>query len=206
MKSTATRERPILFRGEMVRAILDGTKTQTRRVVKDPWVYDGETGVGAGWEPPACPYGTVGDRLWVRETFAPMGDMRPSGMWTDPKWIGRNFFYAADNDRPTWAGSKWKPSIFMPREACRIVLEITDGRVELLNDISEEDAIAEGVRRCDAAKLSHEERAYYDYASSFGAFGTAKESYKSLWESINGDGSWDANPFVWALTFRVIKD
>jgi hypothetical protein len=134
MQATATRERPILFRGEMVRAILDGRKTMTRRIVKGEWFYDGETGEGASWEPPTCPYGQVGDRLWVRETFS-----EPFPLDVEHENF-TGFFRATDPDRKV----KWKPSIFMPRWACRLVLEIADIRVERLNDISEEDAIAEG--------------------------------------------------------------
>ena len=90
-----------------------------------------------------CPYGIPGDQLWVRETWSPIGEMRPSGYFTDPKWIGRDFFYAADHDKPTWAGS-WRPSIHMPREASRIDLKIVQVRAEPLQSMNFNDAFAEG--------------------------------------------------------------
>lgn len=195
--TTMNREKPILMSGEMVRAILAGRKTQTRRIVKGEWFYDGETGVGAGWEPPTCRHGQPGDRLWVRETWAPMGDMRPSGMWTDPKWIGRNYWYAADNDRPTWGGEKWKPSIFMPREACRVVLEIADVRVERLNDISEADAIAEGIEGNAEGQWKHYLK------PKFGP--SPVHSFQTLWESVRKPGAWAENPWVWVISFRRME-
>lgn len=139
------KERPILFSGPMVRAILDGRKKMTRRVVKYPPFDSCDEGILSEWAIGniACPYGQKGDRLWVRETWKPINHAQR----TDETYVR----YAADEgllaikhemkmDVPT----KWRPSIFMPRWASRIRLEVTDVRVERLNDISEEDAIAEG--------------------------------------------------------------
>lgn len=214
----ATKERPILFSGPMVRAILAGTKTQTRRVVKPPhsWVTpyaDGDkakafelfhaevTGgfwiaadlnwdTGDHWQcgdERLSPNYLPGDRLWVKETFAETDNGR---------------FYRADGEEFLDAdggifSGPWKPSIFMPRWASRLTLEITSVRVERLQDITEEDAIAEGVE-----KLSH---GFRDYSGKLDAqLGQATTSYATLWESINGSGSWNVNPWVWAIEFKRI--
>jgi hypothetical protein len=146
-----------------------------------------------------CPYGQPGDRLWVRETWNKF-----------PPWEG--YFYAADDhsfgigecddsDHIEPHNLRWKPSIHMPREASRLTLEITEVRVERLNEISEEDAKAEGIAYQDDAKeigrgrLSHDGSVLYD---------TAREAFVKLWESINGPGSWALNPFVWVITFRRV--
>lgn len=172
------KERPILFSGAMVRAILSGVKTQTRRVAK-MLPLDG-----------ACPYGKPGDHLWVRETHAPM--------------IGGGWVYAADYtpERLRQKDGKgfWKPSIFMKRAACRITLEIVSVRVERLQDISEADAIAEGV---DLFQRAHEPRVYRDYSHKKLHYGlSAVGSYRTLWESINGPESWALNPWVWVVEFK----
>lgn len=191
------KERPILFSGPMVRAILDGTKTQTRRVVKpqfaadaipvempatDPaggWVVPGHSGVwwcDAAANPDdvrRCPYGQPGDRLWVREA------------WARTRVFGAEMVVYREGDNRTDYGGPWKPSIHMPRWASRITLEITSVRVERLQDISEADAIAEGV--------------YTDPASP------AYDAYAQLWDEINGPGSWAANPWVWVLEFRRLN-
>lgn len=196
LKVSTMKERPILFSAPMVRAILDGTKTQTRRVVK-PQPYENNHGYprwdlrkkgalhglqAASWATMTggmtfyCPYGEVGDRLWVRETFSYYGNGEEKGI-----------DYRADklcND----LNRGWKPSIFMPRKASRITLEITNILVERLQEISRNDALAEGVDRTNSS--------IYDYP---------KEKYKMLWEQINGKGSWDANPWVWVVKFTRIE-
>jgi hypothetical protein len=187
------RERPILFSAPMVRAILDGTKTQTRRVVKPApmMVTDHKTAV---WEGPAdsllklldgagrhCPYGQPGDRLWVREAFAfCLADK--FGPTPD------SVIYRADEGNADWPHG-WKPSIHMPRCASRITLEVTAVRVERLNDISEKDAWAEGCEGFDD-DVTGGKSGYLEFAE--------------LWESINGPGSWDANPWVWVVEFRKL--
>jgi hypothetical protein len=184
------KERPILFSAPMVRAILDGRKTQTRRKIKPgDWSVEAHT-METDWPylphyltdgaavPVKCPYGNPGDRLWVRETWANERDGTgcpdDTGILyraTDPGW----------DDEDT--GLRWRPSIFMPRRASRITLEITDVRVQRLQDISDDDSRAEG----------------YDRSHAF-----PREWFALLWESINGTGSWAANPWVWAITFRKL--
>lgn len=136
-----------------------------------------------------CPYGLIGDRLWVKETFRPQDGMTTYCQHQD------EIEYRADGDRPKEpTDCHWKPSIFMPRWASRITLEITGVRVERLNEISEEDAIAEGVE-----PLSH---GFKNYLGADLQCGDARMSYMSLWESINGAGSWAKNPWVWCISFQ----
>lgn len=195
-------ERPILFSGAMVRAILDGTKTQTRRVLKVRCQEIGERDDGSRWpwsEHPdtaddhwhACPYGQPGDRLWVRETWA-----QPAALDPGPT------FYRADypacaagfTNLPPADEITWKPSIHMFRKHSRILLEITGVRVERLQDISETDAAAEGwVKR---PGVSSDPAVHVD---------AARDWYADLWEQINGAGSWAANPWVWVVEFRRIE-
>lgn len=190
----------------MVRAILDGTKTQTRRVVKGApmqWLVRDKFAPEFVADPGnhLCPYGQPGDRLWVRETFA---DLRGTGIEHRPDTSGplKRFAFAADHPPGSHGdearkefGVKWKPSIHMPRAASRITLEITGVRVERLQDISEEDALAEG---CTSTAIVHEDGE--DYTGHY-----ASEEYQDLWESINGPGSWDANPWVWVVEFKRLE-
>lgn len=202
------KERPILFSGEMVRAILAGHKTQTRRIVK-PQPLDivpiGGTFASAWNEKTAeayehfhCPYGQPGDRLWVRETFWFSEYSSPHPKPTkEAIGEGWGICYAATDDmsetnplRPyPKTQERLRPSIFMPRWASRITLEITAVRVERLQYISEADAFKEGcepkpAKECDIFKYTN--------------------GYKLLWDSINGHGSWYANPWVWVIEFRKI--
>ncbi len=262
------KEKPILFSGAMVRAILEGRKTMTRRVVKgealnwldnagftpvfvaDPenylcpygvpgdrewnaglppcegWYYvekefDGkavylrpvpsgtypdieESVITWGWDerddpedlssdggptPQTIRWKRCGDRLYVRETWLDDGETKDS-----PQWI-----YRADNENyPRHEGQNWKPSIFMPRAASRILLEVTDVRVERLQEIGEADAKAEGVEPdVDAG--------YWKGYIFPGVYDSAKKSFASLWQSINGLGSWDQNPWVWVVSFKRIE-
>lgn len=197
------KEYPVIFNSEMVRAILDGRKTQTRRVIKlshergmvNP-VIRGRNGeissISCRLAPTLCPFGQVGDRLWVRET------------WTHESIDAEDGCYAPDyrataNGQPV--AGKWIPSIHMPRWASRITLEITAVRVERLNDISEEDAKAEGVK--PAGDMLP------DYPDTFltpkGDFATASVAFKRLWESIYGEESWSANPWVWVIEFHRVE-
>ena len=173
-------ERPILFSGPMVRAILADLKTQTRRVVKAPRsvAWDGRL------SPPIdqCPYGTAGSKLWVRETWADtMGDP-PTAV------------YRADGERHPASHLKWTPSIHMPRWASRLTLEIVNVRVERLQEISEADAKAEGDKNPFDGHLHND--------------GTPIESsavlrFKCLWDSINAKRApWASNPWVWVVEFR----
>lgn len=211
------KERPILFSGPMVRAILDGRKTQTRRIMKPQPTYDGfwwsHKGYSCGGEKQfrdglplfvGCPYGVVGDRLWVRETFAPMQENRPIA--NPAIYDNKPAWYRADNDRPMWAGKTWKPSIHMPRWASRITLEITGVRVERLNEISESDAIAEGIESKPQPYGKELDWKYYGWLEKLNQWSTCPiRSYESLWNSINGPESWAANPFVWVIEFKRIE-
>jgi hypothetical protein len=219
----------------MVRAIIRGDKTKTRRVVNpqpDAFIRGiaGTVGVpkkittkkphanGSIWEAAdgtcyddiKCPYGNVGDRLWVRETFAEQNDTHGTG-------LPHAYFYKANSEMRfadtlqkmndfgvAYDRIKWKPSLFMPREASRILLEITDIRVERLNDISEDDAIAEGVEKGRDRYLDYFAKKNYSTQFVF-CLSTALQSFKSLWRSINGIRSWEENPYVWVISFKVIE-
>lgn len=195
------KERPILFSGPMVRAILDGRKTQTRRLVKHRQFSEevharaAHVGVRAALdELPTLPnvYGVPGDWLWVRETWAAT-DLT---VWDRERASLR---YRATHDLGPLDG--WRPSIHMPRWASRITLEVTGVRVERLQGISEEDARAEGIEPVGL----HRWRNYMPEpeAGSIGSrFATARDSFFSLWESINGTESLAANPWVWVIEFR----
>lgn len=180
-------ERPILFRGPMVRSILEGRKTQTRRIVR--FELSGRvkaTGGPKNWhiDDPnvvkACPYGKPGDRLWVRETWAEIPD--DGGTW----------IYRADDPEDAWkteSGVVWRPSIFMPRGVSRIRLTITEVRVERLQEISEEHARAEGV---EPVRHPHGGGTLYPYWHGF----------RAAWDKMHGKKApWERNPYVWALSF-----
>lgn len=213
------KERPILFSAPMVRAILDGRKTQTRRIIKDHkgyhpvrrnsefklvedglWrQYSDGTFTSSDW---CCPYGKVGDRLWVRETW------RTNSIYDDdkPSLIpdSASIEYFADTNKDSLLAGKNRPSIFMPRWACRINLEITSVRVERLQDISDDDAKAEGIRPTpgrdivDRWLVKNPKGSLSEYSSTQ----YPVDAYKSLWESINGPESWAANPWVWVIEFN----
>lgn len=185
-------ERPILFSAPMVRALLAGTKTQTRRVVKPQ-----PTSRGArSWDEPVCHLAdskfVVGRRLWVREAFIhEPADYCWEASVSIPSRPSHTT-YRADCDGDT-RGAGWKPSIHMPRNLSRIDLEITSVRVERLQDISESDAIDEG----SFSWAGEQDTPVRDLLE-------ARLVYRQLWESINGQGSWDANPWVWVVTFRKV--
>lgn len=155
-----------------------------------------------------CPYGQPGDRLWVRESFA---DLRGTGIEHRPDPDGPLQRYAFAADSPPGSASdearkdfgiKWKPSIHMPRSACRILLEITAVRVERLQNISEEQALAEGI---DLERLADSQERY-DMVADHNMTGrpTAGGAFRDLWASINGIESWDANPWVWVVEFKRV--
>ena len=208
------RERPILFSAPMVRAILSGTKTQTRRVVKLnrhyqieerddgslwPWMYDDDR-ASDSWL--ACPYGKPGDRLWVREAWRTERDfdhLPPRDL--DPTMTATPVQYEAGPHADVLDG-KLRPSMFMPRWASRITLEVTAVRVERLQDISEADAIAEGGTETMRGWWTHEGLQWNDPGPNHRFGATPIDSYRVLWESINGPNSWGANPWVWAINFK----
>lgn len=232
------KERGMIFNGEMVRAILDGRKTQTRRPIKWkqtrfteigeredgskwPWSEDAEHTCDF-WHP--CPFGAVGDRIWVRETWGVVSHaFSDDGLMID--WVpdrpstaihempfGNGYYsgyaiYAADGDF-TWGDddgyedgrSCWKSSIHMPRAASRILLEITDVRVERLNAISEEDARAEGI--IDGGCLNCGEPEPCGCANPEP---DATDAFAYLWQSIYGQDNWNANPWVWVIEFKRVE-
>lgn len=212
-----TMEKPILFNDRMVCAILSGQKTVTRRVVKT------ET---------KCPYGNVGDRLWVRETWRPYSwgsdfdwmmiqyraggqnkHVDPCEMWKNPidRWekitqecekLGNP--HSDSGDFTIVNPLKWRPSIFMPRAASRITLEITSVNLERLQGISEASAIAEGVERVGDLWKCYGKCP--DHATGHDKRTSATASFMSLWDSINADRDfgWDSNPTVWAIGFSKV--
>jgi len=211
------KERPILFSGPMVRAIVTGQKTVTRRVMK-PQPQKAPVDVVDGvpsWDSPTnsagevqmntqhgkpCPYGKPGDRLWVRETFSRSNPGGDEGV----------YFYRADGRFPSVMGGGcfygdeiWKPSIHMPRFASRILLEVTDVRVERLQAITWEEALDEGIGdhrfECDRPV---EPDGYP--ACSCGSVGYV-DAFAELWNTINGTGAWDTNPWVWVVEFKRIE-
>lgn len=235
MGKEPTKERPILFNGEMVRAILAGRKTQTRRVVK--LTESGrvkEVGSSRNWhlDDPnavlACPYGRVGDRLWVRETFVEGYEVDDSGylitMDEDENELDPRVWYRAD-DNPGLQGwldeegfmaenIPWKPSIHMPRSACRLVLEVTDVRIERVASISDEDAYREGVEMIKGPRepeygvpgLAPTFKHYQNPEFNGGRGVGVHHSFQTLWDSINAKRGFgfEANPWVWAVSFKVI--
>ena len=191
------KERPILFSAPMVRAVLDGSKGQTRRICKaakdhddgeeyrdaDGWPLRDCSVDGAGDVRIASPYGVPGDRLWVRESFSgPHHQERhPPRDWhsTDP------IHYWADGNPARGDWTKPRPGMFMPRWASRLTLEVKEVRVERLKAISRGDAMDEG---CPFPNMAQGP--------------DPRQWYAELWESINGAGSWAANPWVWVVEFR----
>lgn len=186
------KERPILFSGAMVRAILEGKKTQTRRVCKFalPPGRFADSAVMRMFG--GCPYGQAGDRLWVRETWASMAENNMCHVADD------EYVYRATSPEfgETFEGWRWRPSIHMPRAVSRITLEITGVRAERVQEISEEDAQAEGC-------------AGVAYSGPDGGDGVLPSwEYRQLWDSINGKRGfgWDVNPWVWVIEFRRIAN
>ncbi|MGU9856206.1 hypothetical protein [Pseudomonas sp. LF245] len=220
------KERPILFSAPMVRATLEGRKTVTHRAISHKLTnrFDeprGQADVVAGYPLvecddgywPAinfCPYGKPGDRLWVRETwycdhFEVMRGpyLKPDDLNVSEAIDDGTMVYAADGLTPYEADQPiWKPSIHMPRWASRILLEITDVRVERLQDISETQAIAEGVRLMRDGSDTWVSRE--GPGNLFTPWPTAKEAFGDLWNSINGPHAWAANPWVWAVSFKPV--
>lgn len=196
-----TKEHPILFSGPLIRAILSGKKTQTRRLLRWDGVQRAEpcpvgpavnwslTSYGGSLRVVRCPYGQPGDRLWVRETWTRIGNdpgadhYRASASPADLEWI-------------TGQGVRWTPSIHMPRRASRISLEVIEVRVQRIQDITEEDARAEGIHEHPLGR------------AALDANGTHKGAFLAVWEAINGarpGGSIGENPWVWAVSFKRVQ-
>ncbi len=206
-------ERPILFSGEMVRAILEGKKTQNRRVIKPQptinWHYrtwcDSQTYAWTTCHPlnvkyqnqiqkVKCPYGQPGDILWVRET------------WCDAGVFG--YAYRATDSLPIGVNT-WRPAIHKPRKAARLFLQVKDVRVERLQDITEEDARAEGVKTAVwYMPYGKDEDAHIDI-SGLPGYPDQRASYRNgfatIWDSINAKRGygWDTNPWVWVIEFEI---
>ncbi len=196
---TEVKERPIIMSAESVRAILEGRKTQTRRVVKqDAITKAGILGLMAGTGPAfgSCPYGVPGDRLWVKETW-----------WVEPEFWQKDhgpqpIHYDANvNDPRQIEDYEKKPSIFMPRWASRLTLEITDVRVERVQEISFKDCQAEG---CDSAWRIAVPDCPHPFCSGW-HYGE-KYHFQHIWDSLNAKRgyAWETNPWVWAVTFRLL--
>ena len=214
-------EYPMLFSGPMVESIFEGRKTKTRRIIKLPKDFDGNkvydnpafglkytSTMHGGTVQRIAPRFQPGDRLWVRESLAKQ---------LDGKYIFKADYptgYKADFT----ATGNWKPSIHMPRLASRITLEVLDVRAERLQEISESDAIAEGIRplftKADIntpyyhPELDLNPMPWINYLwpkkAAFSSLGSAVGSYRSLWELINGSESWIENPWVWVITFKKV--
>ncbi len=201
-------ERGMIFNAEMVRAILDGRKTQTRRPVKPQPELTERSGFswngalyGAGSDEretnrnfahAKCPYGKPGDRIWVRETWARYNIDHDS----------HDMAYRATTPEDWPKGGRWRPSIHMPRWASRILLEITNIGVQRLNSISQADAAREGLIRLPATGryCLNQGDQYFGGASH-----DAREVFSWLWESIYGEDSWQANPWVWVIELKRIE-
>lgn len=227
-QSNQVKERPIIFSGEMVKAILDGKKTMTRRVVKTQpdfnARYDGvddDTNhfwevLDAQGEPTEkyipilkCPYGKVGDRLWVRETWQEIGPdclltykaTYPSDLYAKRPELENVPPLASLKDR----GYLWKSPMFMPRWASRILLEITDIRIERLQDISEQDCEKEGFRFYPLSRIC------FKPSSAKHLSGHGSNNYKSIfgeyWDTLNAKKGypWSSNPWVWVVEFKVVE-
>lgn len=214
-------ERPILFKTDMVNAILEGRKKQTRRVVKVQETQQGLMmpynchGIKGFVDPEQLansnrafvqsinPYGSIGDVLWVRETWQ-------ETIWMHPSDENYGYIYKASENGQAWASTeefKWKPSIYMPKAACRLKLKITNVRAERLQDISEQDAIYEGVRQITAHNDKKRHLGWNNYFDSekngFEILFSPKKSFETLWESINGN--WETNPWVWVVEFERLE-
>jgi hypothetical protein len=223
MAKKGPKETPVLFSGAMVRALLDGRKTLTRRIIRTQessweavWPLDDfkgreffafggkeEKGLRKIVGTAKCPLGTTGDLLWVRETVRAenLGD----GKWrhvyvADGTGVDRSQFdhLFGDKNMPMRNSKLIIPSIHMPRWANRLWLEIKDVRAERLQDITEEDAMAEGI-----IKLKATGRFVYTRGAQHAGlvYPTAVEAYRGLWESLYNPESWEANPWVWAVSF-----
>jgi hypothetical protein len=243
------KQRPILFNTEMVQAILAGRKTQTRRIIKpQPYIDTQDKFVENceiwGWclktkvqtdpdrfevlERYTCPYGKVGDVLWVRETWTPLDTQEVDSAQLDEdgipleefqveigykdgmsKWcvFSEDFYDQMNEDIEDMEqeGTKWKPSIHMPKDAARIWLRIKDVRVERLQDLSEDDALAEGIDNWTWKDMA-EPQNFMSYIDPLGPpLCSAFDSFMSLWDKINGEESTDSDPFVWVIEFERIE-
>ena len=216
------KERPIPFSGPKVRAILEGRSTQTRLVIKGTFCFGSVPNQPLripGLKPLACPYGVPGDRLWVKETWAPGDRWVKIGYECDPPeyvWyratdelLGPNHRFPENDDAPLARPAKWKSEMFMPCILSRITLEITAVRVERLQDITESDAKAEGASgHCACCAESREETAgIYPYICKRRSCSPYSTNFSQLCDSLNAKRGygWEKNPWVYVLDFKIIK-
>ncbi|MBV5346945.1 hypothetical protein JZU46_01830 [bacterium] len=198
------KERPILFSTEMVQAILADRKRMTRRILKINgcnlfipdsrtrskndilnWTANGNT----------CKYGWRGDVLWVRETWEPV-PVETASIYENATRPEIRIRYKADTAD---SFNRWHPSIHMPKDIARIWLQIESIAIERLQDITNAEALAEGIRILEPGQ------AYYDYSKEPGSFANPRGSFFSLWRKINGDQSFESNPWVWVISFKVLS-
>lgn len=194
---TLKKSRPILFNTEMVLAVLAGKKIQTRRAVRKQHMVDK---LGPGWMIPLCPYGKVGDHLWVRETWFErkiINRVNTQYILSDEKGYGYKADLQGKMSKKEQYLMKFKPSIFMPKVASRILLEVTGVHIERLHDITDSDAKAEGVTLPD----------YNDKDIVHVRLQSPREIFKTLWQSINIKRyPWEENPWVYVVEFKKIGD
>lgn len=203
------KERPILFNGDMVRAILSGQKTQTRRPMKPQPVYYSVddsplslSAAGISVLGSLCPFGDIGDRLWVKETFAQHPQCNQIAYKADhANYCLRDLVFMS-TDGSTFFHTRWKPSIHMPRSLSRITLEITDINVERVQDITEEDARAEGVPWAEPIPFREPPTIETTMAVE------AKKEFRYLWDSfyVKRCLGWESNPWVWAVKFKRVEE
>lgn len=234
------RERPILFSAPMICAILDGRKSQTRRVVTRCGLWESTGGEGLRPMPEACPYGKPGDRLWVKETWADVNYEGAPGiayradddvrdLMEDRSFLDRhggfnyedlrfkfveggksgNHFAVWSSDLIAGTSGRWRSPLHMPRWVSRITLEVTGVRVERLQDISDQDAIAEGVDDSPGV-LGDDDIVIGQILNTFPTIRLAPVArFVLLWDSINGENAgvtnWNANPWVWVVEFKRVK-
>lgn len=198
MKNSKQNYKPMLYSTEMVEAILAGRKTQTRRLVNErdtgflEYAFKNKKNIG-DWILRNAKF-NIGDIIWVRETF-----------WFNER--EQKLHYKADYESSMMLFSGWKPSIHMPKQAARIFLKVLSVKIERLQDISEKNALSEGVEKFNHGYGGSPQGVWfkdYLYGSGFDQE-TAKKSFMSLWKSINGKDSWNANPFVWVYEFEKIE-
>lgn len=214
------KQTPLLFKTEMVRSIIAGTKTQTRRIIKgiplkliDIAEYPGEYLIENNY----CPFGKPGDMFWVKENFS-VRSIAAQSIWFEIKYEfevnGLKKKNISEYNFPASIVNKWtyhtestkKNKLFMPKAAARLWLQIESIKAERLNDITDEDAIAEGIELIDFDHAGLKwYKLYQNSPTDDDATTSPKKAFRSLWENINGPGSWYQNPLVWAIKFKQIS-
>lgn len=226
MSTTTAKERPIPMSAPMVQAILEGRKTQTRRIIKPQPYLDAQNNLIGKWNYgqdlygshilpfksmlSECPYGKTGDRLWVQETFFEVynNQFQPTGKYCYAA-THQGYVNVLDEDggikinKDGSEASPWKPSIHMPRKASRILLEITEIKIEQLQEITSSDARKEGIEHITIDEYDFL-GLWKDYTGKSDGFPSEIDSFFSLWEKIKGPGSVSLNPWVWVIKFNIL--